>query len=74
VLSLKLTWLGHASFKLETSNGKISYLDPWIEGNPACPIRIADVTKADIVFVTHGHIDRGFGLTSKSSSFLSLAI
>lgn len=57
MLSLKLTWLGHASFKLETSNGKISYLDPWIEGNPACPIRIADVTKADIVFVTHGHID-----------------
>jgi L-ascorbate metabolism protein UlaG (beta-lactamase superfamily) len=57
ILSFKLTWLGHGSFKLETSTGKIIYLDPWIEGNPACPIKIADITQADIVCVTHGHID-----------------
>jgi len=57
ILGVIATWLGHGSFKLETSSGKTVYLDPWIEGNPACPIKLADITKADIVCVTHGHID-----------------
>ncbi|MCW4027992.1 MAG: metal-dependent hydrolase [Candidatus Bathyarchaeota archaeon] len=57
ILGVKATWLGHGSFKLETSSGRIVYLDPWIEGNPVCPIKLADITKADIVCVTHGHID-----------------
>jgi len=57
ILGVIATWLGHGSFKLETSSGKTVYLDPWIEGNPACPIKLADISKADIVCVTHGHID-----------------
>lgn len=52
-----MTWLGHGSFKLETSTGKVVYLDPWIKENPACPIKLTDVTRADVVCVTHGHID-----------------
>ena len=56
-MGVRLTWLGHGSFKLETSSGVVVYLDPWIRGNPACPIRIEEVTEADIVCVTHGHID-----------------
>lgn len=53
---MKITWLGHGSFKLET-RGCIVYLDPWLRGNPACPIKIESVTEADMVCVTHGHID-----------------
>jgi len=54
---MKLTWLGHGSFKIETATGKIIYLDPWIEGNPVCPLKLQDVSRADVVCVTHGHID-----------------
>lgn len=56
-MTITLTWLGHGSFKLETASDKIIYLDPWIEKNPVCPIKLSDVTRADIVCVTHGHTD-----------------
>ena len=52
-----ITWLGHGSWRMVTTKGTIIYLDPWIVGNPACPIRLEDITQADIVCVTHGHDD-----------------
>jgi len=64
-MSLKVTWLGSASFKLEDSGGHVVYLDPWLDappGNPGCSVKAADVTRADLVIVTHGdpaHYGRG---------------
>lgn len=52
-----ITWLGHGTWKMLTPKGTVVYLDPWIDGNPACPITLDDVTEADIVCVTHGHSD-----------------
>ena len=52
-----ITWLGHGSWRMVTPGGTIIYLDPWIKGNPACPIDLEDVDKADLVCVTHGHSD-----------------
>src|ERR1700686_205512 len=34
---IQLTWLGHATFRLQTPEGKTLYVDPWIAGNPKCP-------------------------------------
>ena len=31
-----LTWLGHASFRLDSPGGKRIYVDPWLD-NPKCP-------------------------------------
>jgi L-ascorbate metabolism protein UlaG (beta-lactamase superfamily) len=53
----QITWLGHGSWRMVTKKGTIIYLDPWIVGNPACPITLGDIDKADIVCVTHGHDD-----------------
>ncbi len=53
----KITWVGHGSWKFETVNGTVIYLDPWIVGNPACKITLEDTMDADIVCVTHGHDD-----------------
>jgi L-ascorbate metabolism protein UlaG (beta-lactamase superfamily) len=55
---MKVTYLGHASFKIE-EDGIIIYVDPWLTG-PTSPITIDDVDKADIVLVTHDHADHGF--------------
>lgn len=56
-MTVKINWLGHASFQIVTSTGKIIYLDPWIEENPVCPIKLEDIKKADMVCVTHSHPD-----------------
>ena len=55
---MKITYLGHASFKIE-EDGKIIYIDPWLSG-PTSPITVDDVDKADIVLVTHDHGDHGY--------------
>ena len=33
----RITWLGHATFRIETNAGVTAYLDPWVMGNPSCP-------------------------------------
>jgi L-ascorbate metabolism protein UlaG (beta-lactamase superfamily) len=54
---IKLTWLGHATFRIETPGGKTVIIDPWIMGNPACPSHEKNVKKVDILLCTHGHGD-----------------
>jgi len=54
---IKLTWLGHATFRIETPKGKILLIDPWVMGNPACPAGERDVKAVDVMLCTHGHGD-----------------
>jgi L-ascorbate metabolism protein UlaG (beta-lactamase superfamily) len=51
-----LTWLGHASFRLDTDGGKRIYVDPWVSG-PTCPDSEREPERADVIVVTHGHGD-----------------
>lgn len=53
----KLTWLGHATFKITTPSGKVIVVDPWVDGNPACPKAAKRLTRVDTVLITHGHGD-----------------
>ena len=52
-----IEWQSHAFFSITTSKNKELLIDPWITGNPLCPITMDDVVKADIVLVTHDHFD-----------------
>jgi L-ascorbate metabolism protein UlaG (beta-lactamase superfamily) len=54
---LSVTWLGHATFLLTSPGGKRIVVDPWLEGNPACPPGRVKVDEADLVLLTHGHFD-----------------
>ena len=54
---IQLTWLGHATFRLQTPEGKTFYIDPWFAGNPMCPANEKNVKKADVLLCTHGHGD-----------------
>jgi L-ascorbate metabolism protein UlaG (beta-lactamase superfamily) len=53
---VKITWLGHAAFKIEIAE-KIVLVDPWLDGNPMSPIKASGITRADMVYVTHDHGD-----------------
>jgi L-ascorbate metabolism protein UlaG (beta-lactamase superfamily) len=52
-----LTWLGHATFRLVTRGGSVVLIDPWVEGNPACPKDQQSFEKIDVMAITHGHGD-----------------
>jgi L-ascorbate metabolism protein UlaG (beta-lactamase superfamily) len=52
-----LTWLGHASFRLDTPGGKRIYVDPFLNGNPKCPEGEQTPERVDAIGVTHGHGD-----------------
>lgn len=54
---IKLTWLGHATFRIETPGGKIILIDPWVMNNPRCPDNEKDFKKLDVILCTHGHFD-----------------
>ncbi|HYY70390.1 MAG TPA: metal-dependent hydrolase [Terriglobales bacterium] len=54
---IKLTWLGHATFRIETPAGKAMLVDPWVMGNPMCPEADKKLKKLDLMLCTHGHFD-----------------
>jgi L-ascorbate metabolism protein UlaG (beta-lactamase superfamily) len=51
-----VTWLGHASFRVDTPGGKRVYVDPWL-GNPSCPESEKEPERIDVIALTHGHDD-----------------
>jgi len=53
---MKLKWLGHSAFKLISNNGLNILIDPFIQANPACPLKASDVNP-DVICITHGHAD-----------------
>ena len=53
---MKLRWLGHSAFELTSNNGLNILIDPFIQANPACPLKSSDVNP-DVVCITHGHAD-----------------
>ena len=55
---MKITWLGHASFRIEIED-QVLLIDPWLKGNPLFPEErraeaLAGVTH---VLVSHAHSD-----------------
>jgi L-ascorbate metabolism protein UlaG (beta-lactamase superfamily) len=53
----KITYYGHSTLGLTTSNGQVALIDPWVKNNPKCPEPLKKVAKLDVIFVTHGHSD-----------------
>ena len=52
-----VTWLGHSAFRIDTADGKVVVIDPWILGNPSCPSANRAFDRIDLMLVTHGHGD-----------------
>lgn len=52
---MRLTYFGHSCFLVETTTARL-LLDPYLDDNPASPIKAADVS-CDYLLVSHGHED-----------------
>jgi L-ascorbate metabolism protein UlaG (beta-lactamase superfamily) len=52
---VKITFLGHAAFKLAGA-GVTVLIDPWLS-NPSLNTRVDQVGRVDVILVTHGHGD-----------------
>jgi L-ascorbate metabolism protein UlaG (beta-lactamase superfamily) len=64
-----LTWLGHASFRLDTDGGKRIYIDPFLHGNPKTPESEVDPERVDVIALTHGHGDHVGDTVALSKKF-----
>lgn len=52
-----ITWLGHATVLYRSPRGKSILVDPWVDGNPACPPEAKQLAAVDLMLITHGHGD-----------------
>ncbi len=52
----KLTWHGHATIQLDSDQGFVAVVDPWITQNPVHPTKQLP-EKVDAILVTHDHFD-----------------
>lgn len=52
---MKLTFLGHSCFLVETSSARV-VIDPFLTGNPTAALQASDL-RCDHVLITHGHED-----------------
>jgi len=58
-METRLTWYGHAAFKIKTAKRKTLLIDPWLE-NPAFTggkDELARLDHVDLILLTHGHGD-----------------
>ncbi|MEM9585672.1 MAG: metal-dependent hydrolase, partial [Planctomycetota bacterium] len=55
-MSLQLTWLGHASWLIETDAHRI-LLDPFFADNPSATVMADQFADVSHVLVSHGHFD-----------------
>jgi L-ascorbate metabolism protein UlaG (beta-lactamase superfamily) len=57
---IEVLWLGHATVRITSVEGKVIVIDPFLKKNPKTPAKYKDLTalgKVDLILVTHGHGD-----------------
>jgi L-ascorbate metabolism protein UlaG (beta-lactamase superfamily) len=57
---VEVLWLGHSTFCITSTTGKVIVIDPFLKKNPRLPAKYKDLKafgKVDLILVTHGHTD-----------------
>lgn len=53
---MKLRYFSHSCFLITLDSNVRILIDPFLDGNPTCPVAAAEV-RADYILITHGHGD-----------------
>ncbi len=56
-MTVKLQFFGTAGYRIVTDAGKAVVIDPYLDQNPVCPVKAADIQTADVLLVTHNAYD-----------------
>jgi L-ascorbate metabolism protein UlaG (beta-lactamase superfamily) len=62
---VEVLWLGHATVRFTSVEGKVIVVDPFLKKNPKTPDKYRDLKalgKVDLILITHGHRDHIFDL------------
>ena len=57
---VEVLWLGHSTFRITSTTGKVIVIDPYLTMNSRTPTKYKDLKalgKVDLILVTHGHND-----------------
>ena len=57
---VEVLWLGHATVRITSIEGKVILIDPFLTNNPKTPApyrNLSALGKVDLILVTHGHGD-----------------
>jgi len=52
-----ITWLGHAATRIDTGDGRVILLDPWLQTNPKVPDDQKNQPRVDLMLISHAHAD-----------------
>ena len=56
-MSVSIQFFGVAGYKIVTSGGVHIVIDPFMDGNPHCPVKVDDLGRVDLLLVTHNAFD-----------------
>jgi L-ascorbate metabolism protein UlaG (beta-lactamase superfamily) len=57
---VEVLWLGHSTFRITSTAGKVIVIDPFLTQNPRTPAKYKDLKalgRVDLILITHGHQD-----------------
>ena len=56
-MKTRIRFFGIAAFEITLPDGRIVLIDPYLNGNPASPVKVTDLEQVDLVLVTHLAVD-----------------
>jgi len=56
-MTVKFRWLGNVCLEIVLPSGKVLVVDPYLDSSPFAPIKCSDITGADYIAISHGHVD-----------------
>ena len=54
---VRITYMGHATFRIVTAGDEQIVIDPFLTDNPTTPEDLKEVQELDTMLITHGHYD-----------------
>lgn len=53
----KIRFLGVAAYEITAPDGRVVYVDPFLDENPGSPLKSHQIERADLILVSHGAFD-----------------